>query len=81
MHVLKFFVSLQCQTIKIKEIMKAKLTKKQVKQLNSIMFRLSKFSEQFEGETDVELRIFENGTVYSNLNCALASLDTILQEY
>ena len=38
-----------------------------------------KFDE--ENGTDIELQVEGNGTVGSNLDCAVAAIDTILQEY
>ena len=61
--------------------MKIKLTKRQLRELESIAERLSKIAAKYADEKDVALRIDGNGTVSSNLDCARASIDTILQEY
>lgn len=60
-----------------------KLNAKQVKELEALFNRIDKVAKKYDEEegTDVPLGIYGNGTVGSNLNCALASLETILQEY
>lgn len=60
-----------------------KLNAKQVRELEALFNRIDKVAKKYDEEegTDVPLGIYGNGTVGSNLNCALASLETILQEY
>lgn len=60
-----------------------RLNAKQVKELEALFNRINKVAKKYDEEegTDVPLGIYGNGTVGSNLNCALASLETILQEY
>lgn len=60
-----------------------RLNAKQVRELEALFNRIEKVAkkyDEYEG-TDIPLGIYGNGTVGSNLNCALASLETILQEY
>ena len=59
--------------------MRKKLTQKEVKTLDSMMERLCKIYHKIE-DNDVELN-YGNGTVASQISCAIASLETILQEY
>lgn len=59
--------------------MRKRLNKAEIKTLDSIMERLDKVYKHFE-EKDVELN-FGNHSVATQLSCALASLETILQEY
>lgn len=59
--------------------MRTKLTQEEIRSIISIEQRLIKMAEKME-ENDVELH-YGNGTVESNLNCAIASLETILQEF
>lgn len=59
-------------------IMRTKLNKREIQTLESISARLSKIYYQLE-ENDVELH-YGNGTAASQISCALASLDCILQE-
>lgn len=60
-----------------------KLNAKQVKELEALFNRIDKVAKKYDEEegTDIPLGIYGNGSVGSNLNCALASLETILQEY
>lgn len=60
-----------------------KLNAKQVKELEALFNRIDKVAKKYDEEegTDIPMGIYGNGTVGSNLNCALASLETILQEY
>lgn len=58
--------------------MRTKLNKREIQTLESISARLSKIYYQLE-ENDVELH-YGNGTAASQISCALASLDCILQE-
>lgn len=59
------------------------LNKKDLATIISLSERLNAIRKKYDEEqgTDVELRIKSNGTVGSNLDCALASLEVILQEY
>lgn len=63
--------------------MRTRLNKREVAALNSVMERILKLRNQYDPEAgkDIELQIQGNGTVWGNLSCAAASLDTILQEY
>lgn len=58
--------------------MRTKLTKAEIKTLESIYWRIDKVYKKME-ENDVELH-YGNGTAATQLSCALASLDCILQE-
>lgn len=60
-----------------------KLNTRQVNELEKLYDRIAKVAKKYDEEegTDIPLGIYGNGTVGSNLNCALASLETILQEY
>lgn len=60
--------------------MKVKLNKKEVASIAKLSERILKLRNYYE-TNDVELVISSNGSVYSNLDAALACLDTILQEY
>ena len=59
--------------------MRAKLNKQEVKTLESLYRRLCAIYDHLE-ENDVELH-YGNGSVESQLNCAAAALETILQEF
>ena len=59
--------------------MRTKLTKQEIKAIASIQSRLCKIADKM-GENDCELR-YGNGTVATQLNCSIAALETILQEY
>ena len=59
--------------------MRTKLTKAEIRALDSIDNRLRKMAEKMD-ENDCELH-FGNGTVATQLNCAIAALETILQEF
>lgn len=63
--------------------MKTRLNKKELATLISLSEKLWAMRKKFdEGNgTDIELKLRENGTVGSNLDCAVAAIDTILQEY
>lgn len=63
--------------------MKTKLNKKEVAEIYKIADRLERLAKKYDPEQnkDIELQVEGNGSIYSNINCALASLDTILQEY
>ena len=60
-----------------------KLTKRDLQILYSISDKLDKLRFRYNEDegTDIELQIKSNGTIGGNIACALASLDTILQEY
>lgn len=66
-----------------KSNMKTRLNKKELAALESLANKIWALRQKFDEEngTDVALRIEGNGTVGSNLSCAAAALDTILQEY
>jgi len=59
------------------------LNKREVEALNSLAERISKLRKKYDPDNgnDIELQIQGNGTVWGNLSCAAAALDTILQEY
>jgi hypothetical protein len=59
--------------------MRTKLTKAEVKTLASIQARLSKLADRLE-EDDVDLH-YGNGTAASQVDCAIAAIESILQEY
>ena len=59
--------------------MRQKLTKQEVKSLKALQERINNIWDRFD-ESDVELH-YGNGSVESQLNCAAAALETILQEY
>lgn len=59
--------------------MRTKLTKAEVKTLTSIQARLSKLADRLE-EDDVDLH-YGNGTAASQVDCAIAAIESILQEY
>lgn len=61
----------------------ARLSKDEVNALLSIQNRLSMMAEKYDPESgqDIPLQIESNGTINSNLSCAVASLEVILQEY
>ena len=63
--------------------MKTRLNKKELATLISLSEKLWAMREKFNEEngTDIELKLMENGTVGSNLDCAGASIDTIIKEY
>ena len=48
--------------------------------MTSIFNKLCKLEEHFQ-DNDLQLQIEGNGTVRDNINCAIASLEVILQEY
>ena len=59
--------------------MTKRLTKQEIKSLESIYSRLVHIYDKFE-ENDVELH-HGNGTVQTQIGCAIASIESILQEY
>ena len=59
--------------------MRQKLTKQEIRAIQSLDDRIRRMAEKME-ENDVELH-YGNGSVESQLNCAAAALETILQEY
>jgi len=59
--------------------MRTKLTKAEIKTLASIQARLNKMADRLE-EDDVELH-YGNGTAASQVDCAIAAIESILQEY
>lgn len=59
--------------------MRQKLTKQEIQAIVSLDNRIRKISEKME-ENDVELH-YGNGSVESQLSCAAAALETILQEF
>lgn len=63
--------------------MKTRLNKKELATLISLSEKLWALRQRYNEEdgTDIALRIDGNGTVGSNLDCAVASIDVILQEY
>lgn len=60
-----------------------KLTKREIMAIAKIADRIDVLRSRFNEEsgTDVELQVKGNGTVGGCLDCAAASLETILQEY
>ena len=59
--------------------MRPKLSKAEIKSIESIQNRLEKVCEKLE-LNDVELQ-FGNGTAAGCVGCAIAALESILQEY
>lgn len=59
--------------------MRKRLTKAEVKAISSLDDRIRRMAAKME-ENDVELH-YGNGSVESQLNCAAAALETILQEF
>ena len=59
--------------------MRTKLTLQEIKTISSIENRLLRLVEKMD-ENDCELH-YGNGTVASQLNCSIAALETILQEF
>ena len=59
--------------------MRQKLTRAEIQAIVSLDNRIRKMAEKME-ENDVELH-YGNGSVESQLNCAAAALETILQEF
>ena len=60
---------------------KTRLNKKELMQIYSVYERLCTIEKKYQDENDIPCQIEGNGSVASNLSCALAALDTILQEY
>lgn len=63
--------------------MKTRLNKKELAAFESLANKIWALRQKYDEEngTDIALQIEGNGTVGSNLSCAAAALDTILQEY
>ena len=59
---------------------KTRLNKKELAQICSVYNRICDLEKNFY-DNDIPLQIEGNGSVASNLSCALAALETILQEY
>ena len=59
--------------------MRTKLTKREIQTLKSIESRLCKIADKMD-ENDCELH-YGNGSVASQLNCSIAAIETILQEF
>ena len=59
--------------------MRHSINKAEVRTLESIQERLEKMYRRIE-EKDVQLH-YGNGTVSEQINCAIAALDCILQEF
>ena len=59
--------------------MRERLNKREIRAIASLDDRIRKMAARME-ENDVELH-HGNGSVESQLNCAAAALETILQEY
>lgn len=59
--------------------MRSKLSKAEIESIESIQARLEKLWHKLE-KSDVELH-YGNGTVADCVSCAVAALDSILQEY
>lgn len=59
--------------------MRTKLNKEEIKAIEAMQRRLCRLAEKVE-ENDVPLN-YGNGTASTQLNCAIAALETILQEY
>ena len=68
---------------KIESDIKTRLNKKELAALESLANKIWALRQKYDEEngTDIALQIEGNGTVGSNLSCAAAALDTILQEY
>lgn len=59
--------------------MRQKLTKQEILAIESLDNRIRRMADKM-AENDVELH-YGNGSVESQLNCAAAALETILQEF
>ena len=59
--------------------MRTRLTKQETQTLRSIEARLNRLADKMV-ENDCELH-YGNGSVASQLNCSIAALETILQEF
>lgn len=59
--------------------MKQKLTKKDVADLERLQAHINRIWDRFE-ENDLELH-YGNGTASSQMSCAYAAIETILQEH
>lgn len=59
--------------------MRTKLTKREIAAIESLDNKIRRMAEKMQ-ENDVELH-YGNGTVETQLNCAAAALETILQEF
>lgn len=59
--------------------MRKRLNKQEIRAIVSLDDRIRRMAAKME-ENDVELH-YGNGSVESQLNCAAAALETILQEY
>lgn len=57
-----------------------KLNKTQQEQLYNTYIKLCRLYNKYR-DNDIALEIEGNGTVAENLSCAVASFETILQEY
>lgn len=60
---------------------KTRLNKKELMQIYSVYERLCNIEKKYDDESDIPCQIEGNGSVASNLSCAVAALETILQEY
>lgn len=61
---------------------KTRLTKKEVIAISRIVDKLNAlYRDYMDEENDIPLQVEGNGSVGSNLSCACASLEVILQEY
>jgi hypothetical protein len=59
--------------------MRQRLTKQEIRTLKSIESRLCRMADKMD-ENDCELH-YGNGSVASQLNCSIAAIETILQEF
>lgn len=59
--------------------MRTKLNKREIEALARLQDRLAKLQDDVE-KNDVELH-YGNGTASEQISCAVAALETILQEY
>lgn len=59
--------------------MRGRLNKSEVRSLEAMMDKLCRIYDKLE-ENDAELH-YGNGTVATQVSCAIAALETILQEY
>ena len=59
--------------------MRQKLTKQEVKSLKALQERINNIWDRFD-ESEVELH-YGNGTASSQMSCAYAAIETILQEF
>jgi len=55
------------------------ITKREYKVLANMQDRLTKMQQRYDEEEGKDIELYD-GTVYGNLSCAIAALESILQE-